>query len=77
MPDHSFSKEIFPNIQSKAPLAQLEAISYRPIYSLTFFPTSLNYLHRVLWPIPAQRECLLFEVREQGPETQGCCECKR
>ena len=27
MPDHSFSKEIFPNIQSKPPLMQLEAIS--------------------------------------------------
>jgi len=27
MPDHSFSKEIFPNIQSKSPLAQLETIS--------------------------------------------------
>ena len=25
-PDHSFSKEIFPNIQSKPPLTQLEAI---------------------------------------------------
>jgi len=24
MPDHSFSKEIFPNIQSKPPLTQLE-----------------------------------------------------
>jgi len=31
MPDHSCSKEIFPNIQSKPPLAQLEAISSRPI----------------------------------------------
>jgi len=26
MPDHSFSKEIFPNIQSEPPLTQLEAI---------------------------------------------------
>jgi len=27
MPDHSFSKEIFPNVQSKPPLTQLEAIA--------------------------------------------------
>ena len=33
MPDHSFSKEIFPNIQSKPPLMQLQAISSRPIAS--------------------------------------------
>ena len=33
MPDHSFSKEIFPNIQSKPPLKQLEAISSHPITS--------------------------------------------
>jgi len=33
MPDHSFSKEIFPNIQSKPPLTQLEAIASRPITS--------------------------------------------
>ncbi|KAK4814106.1 LOW QUALITY PROTEIN: hypothetical protein QYF61_008201, partial [Mycteria americana] len=31
MLDHPFSKEIFPNIQSKPPLVQLEAISSRPI----------------------------------------------
>jgi len=31
MPDHLFSKEIFPNIQSKPPLIQLEAISSLPI----------------------------------------------
>jgi len=31
MPDHSFSKEFFPNIQSKLPLAQLEAIASCPI----------------------------------------------
>jgi len=31
MPDHSFSEEIFPNIQSKPPLMQLEAISPCPI----------------------------------------------
>ena len=31
MPDHSFSKEIFPNIQSKPPLVQLEATASRPI----------------------------------------------
>ena len=29
--DHSFSKEIFPNIQSKPPLVQLEAIASHPI----------------------------------------------
>jgi len=33
MSDHSFSKESFPNIQSKPPLMQLEAISSRPIAS--------------------------------------------
>ena len=33
MPDRSFTKEIFPNIQSKPPLIQLEAISSRPIAS--------------------------------------------
>jgi len=31
MPDHSFSKEIFPNIQCKLPLMQLQAIASRPI----------------------------------------------
>ena len=33
MPDHSFSKEIFPNIQSKPPLMKLQAISSHPIAS--------------------------------------------
>ena len=33
MSDHSFSKEIFPNIQSKPPLMQLEAIASRPVAS--------------------------------------------
>jgi len=33
MPDHSFSKEISPNIQFKPPLTQLEAIFSRPIAS--------------------------------------------
>ena len=33
MSDHSVNKEIFPNIQSKPPLMQLEAISYHPIAS--------------------------------------------
>ena len=33
MPDHSLSKEIFPSIQSKPPLMQLEAIASRPIAS--------------------------------------------
>ena len=31
MSDHSFSKEIVPNIQSKPPLTQLEAIAPHPI----------------------------------------------
>jgi len=31
MPDHSFSKDIFPNIQSKPPLTQPEAIASHPI----------------------------------------------
>jgi len=30
-PDHSFSEEIYPNIQSKPPLTQPEAISSRPV----------------------------------------------
>jgi len=33
MSDHSFSKEIFPNTQSKPPLTQLEAIASCPIAS--------------------------------------------
>jgi len=33
MPDHSFSKEIFPNIQPKPPLTQLEAMASHPIAS--------------------------------------------
>ena len=33
MSDHSFSKQIFPNIQSKPPLMQLEAVVSRPITS--------------------------------------------
>ena len=33
MSDHSFSKEIFPNIKPKSPLAQPEAISSCPIAS--------------------------------------------
>jgi len=32
MPDHSLSKEIFPNIQSEPPLMQLEAICPRSIW---------------------------------------------
>ena len=31
MLDHTFGEEIFPNIQSKPPLAQLEAVSSCPI----------------------------------------------
>jgi len=33
MPDHFSSKEIFPNMQSKPPLMQLEVISSHPIAS--------------------------------------------
>jgi len=33
MPDHSFSKEIFPDLKSKPPLMQLEAIASCPIVS--------------------------------------------
>jgi len=33
MSDHSFSKAIFPNVQSKPPQMQLEAISSHPIAS--------------------------------------------
>jgi len=31
MPDHSLREDIFPNIQSKPPLTQLEAIASRPV----------------------------------------------
>jgi len=30
-PDHSFSEEIFPNLQSEPPLTQLEAIASCPV----------------------------------------------
>jgi len=33
MSEPSFGKEIFPNIQSKPPLTQLEAIASRPVAS--------------------------------------------
>jgi len=33
VPDHSLSKDIWPNIQSKPPLTQLEPIASRPIAS--------------------------------------------
>ena len=33
MPEYSFCEEFFPNIQSKPPLMQLEAISSHPIAS--------------------------------------------
>jgi len=33
MSDHSFGTEVFPNIQSKPPLMQLEAIDSHPIAS--------------------------------------------
>jgi len=36
MPDHSFSKGIFPNIQPEPSLTQLEAISSCPINLLTY-----------------------------------------
>ena len=39
MPDHSFSKEIFPNIQSKLPLMQLEAISSCPTWACAGGPS--------------------------------------
>jgi len=41
MPDPSFSKEIFPNIQSKPPLIQLEAIFSHPIASYLEEETNL------------------------------------
>lgn len=31
MPDHPFGEEVFPNIESKPPLAQLEGISSCPV----------------------------------------------
>jgi len=33
MADHTFRKETFPNVQSKPPLTQLEAIASRPVAS--------------------------------------------
>ena len=33
MPDHSFSKEIVPNVQSKPPLMHIEVISSHPMIS--------------------------------------------
>jgi len=40
MPDHSFSKEILPNIQPKFPLTQPEAIASRPIASYLWEETN-------------------------------------
>ena len=42
MPDHSFSKDIFPNIQSKPPLMQLEAISSHPLASYLGEETNIH-----------------------------------
>jgi len=38
-PDHSFSKEIFLNIQSEPPLMQLEAVASCPIARMTGHPS--------------------------------------
>ena len=35
MPDHSLGEEVFPNVQTESPLAQLEAILSSPIASYT------------------------------------------
>ena len=40
MPDHSFSEEIFPNIQSKSSLMPPEAIAPRPIASYLWEETN-------------------------------------
>ena len=42
MSENSFSKEIFPNIQSKPPLPQLDAISSHPITSYLTAETSTH-----------------------------------
>jgi len=42
MPDHSFSKEIYPNIESKSPLTQLEAVASHPIASYLGEETSTH-----------------------------------
>jgi len=33
MPDHCFNEEVFPNVRSKPPLIQLEAIASHPVTS--------------------------------------------
>jgi len=70
MSDYPFSKEIFPNIQSKLPLTQLEAIASRPIASYLggetntcLTTTTFQVLQRLV-----KAWCLLHSCGE----AQGC-----
>ena len=54
MPDHSFSKEILPNIQSEPPLMQLEAVASRPIAGYLgelFNPFTINSQLKAFLPL--------------------------
>ena len=55
MPGHSFSKEIFPNIHSKPPLTQLEAIASRPIASYLAEETN-NHLTTTSFQVVVESE---------------------
>jgi len=49
MPEHYFSKEIFPNIQSKPPLMQFETIASRPITSYLGEETNTLQVSKGQW----------------------------
>ena len=53
MSDNPFSEEVFPNIQSKPPLAQLEAISSHPI---TCYLTEETSTHLATTPLQVVAE---------------------
>ena len=57
MPDRSFRKEIFPNIESKRSLTQLEAISSRPIKTKPEdFPLCTSWQHAESFQANQKRE---------------------
>jgi len=66
MPDYSFLEEIFPNIQSKPPLTQLEAISSCPITSYLGEETSFQVVVESdkFFPVPS----LLQTKQAQFPQ---------
>ncbi|KAK4811237.1 hypothetical protein QYF61_022134 [Mycteria americana] len=75
MLDHPFSKEIFPNIQSKPPLTQLEAISSHPITHYLgeetdphLSTTSFQTLHQLLCPSPDTLQHLNVSLVVRGPK---------